>query len=223
MADPTADMPGLLRQFFIQHRQVSIPGVGSFQLLREPARLDVAARQMKAPGYRIQFDSLQDNPTREQFDYISRKTLVDEWEAIGMLNAFAMGLKDRLRTGKKYIWQGVGTLEAIPGGQLILSPADMDHDFLPDLPAVPVIRKDASHTVRVGETELSSEEARQWLEEDVVVARAGWWVAASVIAAIALGLVFFRYFTNSYSFVSGNQSVITTSAAPQQYQENKAR
>jgi hypothetical protein len=223
MAAIPTDMPRLLRHFFIQNRQVSIPGIGSFHLVRIPARVDVASRQLLAPGYSVQFDPLQDNPTADLFSYISRKTLVNEWEAIGMLNEFGMGLKDRLRTGKKFIWEGVGTLETIPGGQVILRPANMDYNFMPGVPSTRVIRKDASHTVLVGETERSSNETRQSLEEDVVVARAGWWVSAAVIAAIALGLIFFRYFSDTYRFVTGKQSVITTSVVPQQYEENKAR
>lgn len=216
-------MPRLLRLFFIQNRQVSIPGVGSFHLLRKSAAHDQATRQLLPPGYSVHFDQMNDNPSRELFDYISRKTNVGEWEAIGMVNGFAMELKDILRTGKPFNWEGVGVLEAIPGGQVILRPSDLAYDFMPGVSSRRVIRKDASHTVLVGETERSSHESQQWLEEDVVVARTGWWVGAAVIAAVALGLIFFQFFRNNYRFVSGKQSVITTSAAAPQYEEKTAR
>lgn len=198
-----------------------MPGVGSFHLIRKPATHDIASRQLMAPEYSVQFDPLNDSPNRDLFMYLSRKKNVNEWEAIGLVNEFSMTLKEALRTGKRFDWDGIGTLETIPGGQVILKPVDFGYDFMPHVYSNRVIRKEASHTVLVGETERSSGESHQWLEEDVVVAKAGWWITAAIIAAIALILVFYQFFRNNYSFVSGRQSTITTATAPVQYEDKK--
>src|SRR6187397_3120324 len=95
----TADMPQLLRLFFIQHKQVSIPGVGNFHLVRKPAAHDIASRKLLAPEYSIHFDPHNDSPSRDLFAYISRKKNISEWEAIGMVNEFSVELKEILRTG----------------------------------------------------------------------------------------------------------------------------
>jgi nucleoid DNA-binding protein len=218
----TADMPQLLRLFFVQHKSVSIPGVGSFQLLRKPATSDIASRQLLAPQYSIHFDSINDTPSRDLFAYISRKKNVSEWEAIGLVNEFSVQLKESLRTGKKFEWPGLGSLETIPGGQLILKQEDISCDFLPTVSSNRVIRREAEHTVLVGEFERSSGESQQWLEDDVVVAKAGWWITAAVIAAIALLLIFFQFFRNDFAFISGRHTNTNVQSAPQQYEDKTA-
>jgi nucleoid DNA-binding protein len=213
------DMPELLRSFLIQHKHVSVPGLGSFHLVRKPATHDIASRKLLAPEYSIHFDALNDSPDRQLFAYVSRKMNLPEWEAIGMVNQFALELKDKLKTGKHVHWEGIGDLETIPGGQVILRNTDLHYDFLPHVSSNRVIRKEVAHTVLVGERERSSDESPQWLEEDVVVAKAGWWVAAVIIAAIALIMIFFQFFRNDYSFVSGKQTPVVTTSAQSQYEE----
>ena len=219
----TADMPQLLRLFFIQHKQVTIPGVGNFHLIRKPASHDIASRKLTAPEYSIQFDPLNDSPSRDLFAYISRKKNVSEWEAIGMVNEFSLELKEKLRAGKQFHWNGVGTMETIPGGEVILKAADLKYDFLPDVQSTRVIRKEEGHTVLVGERERSSGESKQWLEEDVVVAKAGWWIAAAIIAAIALIMIFYQFFRNNYSFVSGKQTPVAVATEPSQHLDKPAQ
>ena len=219
----TADMPQLLRLFFIQHKQVSIPGVGNFHLVRKPAAHDIASRKLLAPEYSIHFDPHNDSPSRDLFAYISRKKNISEWEAIGMVNEFSVELKEILRTGKRFQWDGIGMMETIPGGQVILKPADLHYDFLPDVHSNRVIRKEVAHTILVGETERSSGESKQWLGEDVVVAKAGWWIAAAIIAAIALIMIFYQFFRNDYSFVSGKQTPVAVATESAQHQDKTAQ
>ena len=219
----TADMPQLLRLFFIQHKQVTIPGVGNFHLVRKPAAHDIASRKLVAPEYSIHFDPLNDSPSRDLFAYISRKKNISEWEAIGMVNEFSVELKEKLRAGKRFQWSGVGTMETIPGGQVILKSADLKYDFLPDVQSMRVIRKEEAHTVLVGEMERSSGESKQWLEEDVVVAKAGWWIAAAIIAAIALIMIFYQFFRNDYSFVSGKQTPVVVATESAQHLDKTAQ
>ena len=140
-----------------------------------------------------------------------------------MVNEFALVLKEKLRAGKRFQWSGVGTMETIPGGQVILKTAGLKYGFLPDVSSMRVIRKEEAHTVLVGETERSSGESKQWLEEDIVVARAGWWIAAAVIAAVALIMIFYQFFRNDYSFVSGKQTPVTVAAETSQHLDKPAQ
>jgi hypothetical protein len=41
-----------------------------------------------------------------------------------MVNEFSVELKEILRTGKRFQWDGIGMMETVPGGQVILKPAD---------------------------------------------------------------------------------------------------
>ena len=216
------ELPLLLRMFFLQHKHLSVPGLGSLHLVRKPATHDIASRQLLAPAFSIHFDEHNDSPNKELFGYVSKMLNLPEWEAIGLVNQFALELKETLRTGKHYHWEGFGDLETIPGGQVILKAATIDFPFMPHVSSNRVIRKEVAHTVLVGERERSSGDSQQWLEEDVVVDKAGWWIAAVIIAAIALIMIFYQFFLNDYSFVSGKQTPVIT-AAVQIQQEDKTR
>jgi hypothetical protein len=56
-----------------------------------------------------------------------------------------------------------------------------------------------------------------------VVAKAGWWIAAAIIAAIALIMIFYQFFRNDYSFVSGKQTPVAVAAESAQHQDKTAQ
>jgi hypothetical protein len=79
----TADMPQLLRLFFIQHKQVSIPGVGNFHLVRKPAAHDIASRKLLAPEYSIHFDPHNDSPSRDCLPIYPGKKIFQSGKQLG--------------------------------------------------------------------------------------------------------------------------------------------
>jgi hypothetical protein len=213
-----ADTAELLRLYFIQQRSVNLPGIGSFNLNRIPAMADHATGNLAAPYYTIQYDSLNDVPSREMFAYISRKRNISEWESIGVVNNFSMALNDLLKKGQKFTWEGIGSLENNFSGQLIFEPVVTRYDFQPDLSALP--RTGIIHDQTIaGEPEAVVFDNH---EQDTVEARASWWVAAAVIAAAALVMIFFSLVNSEYKLTGARQTRFVTSDTPLQYESKTA-
>jgi hypothetical protein len=214
----TADTAELLRLYFIQQRSVHLPGIGRFILNRIPARVDHASGTIEAPSYTIQYDSLNDIPSKEMFAYISRKRNISEWEAIGLVNNFSTALKDELKKGKRFDWEGMGSLENGHHGQLIFEPVTTSFDFQPQISSLPKgeLAEDRIDTSEYNELLHENE------EQGTVEERASWWVAAAVITAAALVMIFISLVRNEYKLSGGRQTKLIPSTSPSQYESKSA-
>jgi nucleoid DNA-binding protein len=213
-----ADTAELLRLYFIQQRSVNLPGIGSFEMNRIPARVDHATGSIEAPSYTILYDSLNDIPSKEMFSYVSRKRSISEWESIGVVNNFSMALNDHLKKGQKFEWGGMGTLEHNSSGQLVFYPGITRYDFHPDLTSIPQTGIIHGHAAPGEYNEALYGSG----EQGTVEASASWWVSAAVIAAVALMMIFFSLVNSEYKLNGARQTKLVPAYAPLQYESKTA-
>jgi hypothetical protein len=184
----------LLYQYFIQQGAVSLPGIGSFVLNNTVVVTDFVNKQLHPPKQTISFNGLSDTPSRALFIYIAQQQGVSEWEAIKALNDFAFRLRSDLRSGKTVLWRRVGHLSADLSGEVRFEPQPQA-DVLPAVKAERVIRTDAPHNIRVGDTEKTNVEMAEWLDgEDASLPWwKTWWAAAIVLALTGAGAIAAHY------------------------------
>ena len=172
-----------------------------------------------SPGFTISYDSINDSPHKELFQYISRKKNISEWEAIKVLNDFAYDLKNTLRKGEQVTWEGIGLLKQGNSKDILFEPQKLSYEFIPHVDAQRVIRHSTNHAMLVGDRERSKTEMENLLLEEVpeVKAKVGWWSIAAIIAAIAILLMSIRAFTGGLSVMNGRQKLIQPVEAPSTY------
>jgi len=210
-----SSLSDLLYHYFIQSRSLSLPGIGTFDLFRIAAQTDFANRKILAPGYTISYDSLNDAPHKDLFDYISRKRSIPEWEAIKEVNDFAHDMKQQLRSGRDVNWEGIGLLRAGVGGDIFFEPQSLQYTFIGPVSAHRVVRQGVSHPMLVGDRELGSHEMQDMLSGEDYIAheKEGWWVYAAILAAIAVLLIAARVFLGDHSLPSGRMDGIRPATA----------
>lgn len=184
-----------LYQYFIQHRQLNVPGIGTFLLQRKPAIADFPNKIINPPSFSIAFDKDSNAPARKFFTWLAAAFGITDREAIVRFNDFVFEMKKRINAGDKIDWHGVGIISSGLGGEIRFEPAMKDAVL--DLPvkAEKVIRENALHTVRVGEDEKTSVEMTELLNQPVARKRY-WWTWALVLALLAtmfIGWYFSRY------------------------------
>jgi hypothetical protein len=205
----------LLYHYFIQSRSLSLPGIGTFDLFRISAQTDFANRKILAPGYTISYDSINDAPHKDLFDYISRKRSIPEWEAIKEVNDFAFDIKQQLRSGQEVAWEGIGLLRAGVGGDIFFEPQSLQYSFINPVSATRVVRQGLNHPMLVGDRELGTHEMQDMLSGEDYFAREqeGWWVYAAILAAIAVLLIAARVFLGDHSLPSGRMDALRPATA----------
>ena len=194
----------VLNAYLFQHRSISIPGLGTIYLETEPASVDVVERTMLPPTHRFRFDKYFDAPDREFFSYIASQQNVLDYEAIKWYNEFALDLRNRIKAEDRVLWDGVGYLSKDGSGNIAFESAS-DELYMGPVPARRVNRQNAQHTLLVGDQERTNTEMNELLHDDHLSRRKrSWWIVAAILAAAALALLGWHFYSNGWSF--GNQN-----------------
>lgn len=202
-------MIGALYSYLLQHKSLSIPGMGTIFIERVPAQSDFVNKQLLPPSYHYRFDKYFDAPDKDFFTYLAHQKDMADYEAIRWYNEWAYELRNKIRTDNPVSLDKIGTLRKDLSGDIIFEPDRLSPTYLGTVPAHRVIRSHAKHTVLVGDREISNEEAAGYHSEDTIVEKESWWIYALVITAIALIILFFHFYKNGFGVNAvGNQQSI---------------
>jgi len=203
-------MYGELYQYFIQHKQLNVPGIGTFLLERKPAVADFPNRIINAPTYSIALQPSQASPSKNFFSWLSETYRISERDAVIRFNDFVFDMKQQLSRGQTIAWEGVGKLSTGLGGEIKFDPALDGVALESPVKAEKVIREKSEHTVRVGEEERTAAQMIELLNQPVYKKKY-WWAWALVIALLVtmfLGWYFSVYGLKSTS--AGNTQKVKT-------------
>jgi len=173
-----------LYSYLILHKNLPVPGIGTFLLQRHSAVADFPNRKILPPSYSVAFDSKEQTPAMSFYKWLSQALSSSDHEAVTRFNDFAFNLKNQLANGDIINWNDVGTISKGLGGEVKFIPQEKIVLEQP-VAAEKVIREKAEHMVRVGEDEKTSEEMTSFLNQ-TEEKKSLWWAAAVVIGLIAV-------------------------------------
>src|SRR5687767_8146900 len=99
----------ILTNYLVQHKSVSIPGLGTIYVERTPAQSDFVNRQILPPSYHYRFDKYFDTPDRDFFNFLAAHKEVADFEAIKLYNEWALEFRNTIRNQNSVEWENVGT------------------------------------------------------------------------------------------------------------------
>lgn len=199
-------MYGELYQYLILHKQLNIPGIGTFLLERKPADIDFVNKIANPPAFTVALHHGNTTPSKKVFNWLADSLNISERDALILFNDFALDLKNRILTGDKLQWNGVGTLSKGMAGEIRFEATLKDMKAGTPVPAIKVIREHAEHTVRVGEQEKTSSEMIEMLAPVDEEKKTYWWgiaLIAGLLAFIFIALYFSSKGLNTSA--AGNQ------------------
>jgi hypothetical protein len=173
-----------LYQYLVQHKELPVPGIGTFLLERRPAVVDFPNKIINPPSYSFALQPGSYVPGQRFFNWLGNSLGITDREAVFRFNDFAFDLKKQISDGAVIEWEGVGTLNKSLNGDVKFVPAEADIIHERPVPAEKVIRQKAEHMVRVGEDEKTSEEMTEMLgrkEEK----KSYWWTFALALAILS--------------------------------------
>jgi hypothetical protein len=199
----------VLNQYLMQHKSISIPGLGSLVAETIPAVTDFANKQLLPVQLKFRYDKYFDAPDREFFTYLCRKKNMADFEAIKWYSEFAYDLRHRIRTEERAEWEGVGVFKKDIGGDIVFEPFSPPHELYATVKAERVIHSNAKHSILVGDKEKTNYEMSEWLSDEVHVEKESWWIYALILAAIGLSMLFFHLYRAHLKWgATGNQQNI---------------
>ena len=195
--------------YLVLHKQLTVPGIGTFQLERRPADIDFANKVVNPPAYVVALHHGQVSPSIRLYGWLARVMNISERDAVIRFNDFVFDLKDQIQSGKKMQWEGLGTLSKGLAGEIRFEPSAKEQLAGEPVPAVKVLRENAQHTVRVGEDERTSSEMIEILNP-VRAKKSYLRIAAIILAVLALLFIIWHFFNNGLqASSSANQQKLT--------------
>ncbi|HRP56582.1 hypothetical protein [Agriterribacter sp.] len=195
----------ILHQYLIQHKSLSLPGLGTIELQNIPAISNFSDHMIEPPMQKTIFDDMHDAPDKDLFQYIASRLQIEEWEAIKRVNDFSYELKNKLKEGDEIVWDKVGVLRSDLSGSVTLEAKTITYDFMEPVAAKRIIRVNANHTILRGDTEVSGSFIQhQLIRDDAgVPVEAGteqkkWWIWACALGGTALLLLFLHFYKTGF-------------------------
>lgn len=195
-------MIAVLNSYLVQHKSVSIPGLGTIYVERTPAQSDFVNKQILSPSYHYRFDKYVDSPDKDFFTYLAAQKGIADYEAIKLYSEWAYEFRNKIRNDQAIEWDEVGTLLQDPSGEINFEPKSSITSYLLPVPAVRVIRSNTQHIMLVGDKEVSNVKMSEFLSEETHVAKESWWIYALIIGAISLVAIFFYFQRHGISIES---------------------
>ena len=179
-------------KYLILNKQVNLPGIGHFQVVEFPARLDFNSKVIHAPVPIIQFTNISQAADRYFFDFVAHELQIEQAESIRKFHDFTYHLKDEVNVNQSIKLPGMGMLMKNSTGGYSFQPVAMFDNYFPS----------------INIDYLLQEEPRTWKntsssDEDVTAVNGAtqqpgrhpyrWWLAAIVLAAVGIAAIAMYY------------------------------
>jgi cell division protein FtsN len=118
------ELQKIIKELLANNNFISLPTLGSFVQLYEPAKLLEQSNTFLPPKHQITFD-----PTRIFNDYVVEQYLIDNFSlsqnnAENTVKDFVLLVKEAIDTGKDFLFDSIGVLKRNADGQIILELLD---------------------------------------------------------------------------------------------------
>ena len=174
----------LLTKYLLQYRTVTIPQVGTIQLIQRPSQLDVAAKIIQPPSFSAELKR-EENVSAHQLNFLDHFLKKGHHSVLDDLKQFGDRLHDRIN-GPGFEWNGFGRIDG--NTQSFSIPVE----GLYAITAERVMRENPDHQVLIGDKQTSSYKiADEKVGSEVVESKrsvlitVGWVLLALSILAIA--------------------------------------
>jgi hypothetical protein len=204
----TNSMVQLIKTYLLQNKSISIPGLGTIYVERTPAQTDFVNRRLLPPSYHFRFDKYFDAPGKDFFTFLAARNRVEDYEAIKIYNEWALQLRNNISTDNATPIQGVGSLKRDVSGEIIFESSGPAETFHLPVPAERIIRTNARHTMLVGDREVTNVEMSYYLHDENRNKKNRWWIAAVVIAIVALLAIVIHFSRSGAPSPFGNGQTI---------------
>jgi len=124
---------------FILNKELHLPGIGTFNLLTNPASFDFPAQVIQPPSYTVSLQQGTAAPSKRLFQWLSGALQISERDAVIWFNDFAFDLKNKVTQGCEISWNGFGKIYQDLGGAIKFTPSSEKIVFGEATPAEKII------------------------------------------------------------------------------------
>lgn len=181
-----------LRNYLKKHKKLSLHGIGNFVLEEAPAHLDFSAKLLYPPLSEIKFEPESQPNNNLFFNFLSRDLKVDKITSVRLYNEELHRIKEALVKDGEYNLRGIGILSKQPNDVIAFTKYDAGKSPLPIIEVERVIRREETHTIRVGEDERTNKHMEELLAQPEAEKKSYWWLYL-IIVVLVVAIIFLLF------------------------------
>lgn len=183
-------MLALLTRYLLKYKRLSIPHVGTFQLVQQPSTFDVVDKLISPPSYLLELQR-DETVADHQLQYLQHHISADKSSIQQQLEEFGKKMYARLQH-TAIEWNGLGRLDAA-AGTLELEPIQVQPAGFTAVAAHKMMRENVEHQRLVGDVHTSVQDVPGIKDEKAKnskVVVAGW--ILFVITLLLIGFILYK-------------------------------
>lgn len=146
-----------IQELLFTRQQVSLPGIGTFELIAKPAQIDNETGTIAPPSKIIKFKYGEDIGYSVLATHIGKKENISPANAIKEVSSYSERILDSLRSGQEFEIGGVGVLKMLGTGTIIFLPIS-SYSSLGDSLGLPTLNLDVrGDIVEVGHVQEAND------------------------------------------------------------------
>ncbi|MGN6248724.1 MAG: hypothetical protein ACTHNG_10220 [Ginsengibacter sp.] len=212
-------MEDLIASFIAQSKDCRLRDVGRFKVIDNPARADVANKQMLPPSQEITFSPREEKLSDGLVKYVSEQKRIAPSEAMEQLKRWCSEARDKLKKGEEINFYPLGVLKKGTSGNEFVRDTSRITNFFESINAERVIHENAEHEMLVGDKQTTSSVMSHFYEEEESTGKNNTWkIIGIILLIIAFFLLFLHFYANPFSVKTiGNQQKVVPAVAPKTY------
>jgi nucleoid DNA-binding protein len=188
-------MQNLIADYLLENKQCFIPSLGILGIKKSTALYNFSEQTMEAPKPSIFFEEKEiENDSLAKF--IAAKKNISIADADNLIADFSASVNFLLENEKMDL-NGLGCFCKKANGKLEFEPANLNAAFFPTVQAVKVVHPNATHVMKVGDTETDTATMTEYFAEETPV-KEKWWVWAAVFSVLSIGALAYFIFGTSH-------------------------
>lgn len=188
----------LLTKYLLQYRRLSIPNVGTFELVQQPAEFNVVDKLVLPPKFLLNWNH-NDSLPEHQLSYLAASVKTDKEAVRDELEQFGKKIKTKVER-ETFSWKGIGTLKK-DNDTVVIEKEWLQADGLDAVPAHRILRENVEHSMLVGDQQMTSQEVTDSLttsdKKRSYVVIIGW-----ILFILALLAIVFLLYKNGFNPLS---------------------
>jgi len=178
-----------LRNYLKTHKKLSLHGIGIFVLEETTAQLDFTAKLLYPPVSEVRFEPESQPNNNQFFNFLSRDMKVDKITSVKLYNEEMHRIKEALVKDGEYNLCGIGVLSRQPNDAISFTTYNPGNSLLPVIGVERVIRREGTHTIRVGEDERTNKHMEELLAQPPETAKKSYWWVYVIIAVLVIAVI----------------------------------
>ena len=200
-------MQNHIKEYLLQNKKFPILGLGNLTFQNIPATYSAAEQAYLPPCQKIVFETNSQTDASSFVSFLVERSKIDVLSAQQSCEKLANKIS-RLVSEETFSIAHAGYFTKDSEGELCFHSFVLPSIFYPKVDAKKVIRPDDTHTLVVGDTEVTSEFMNELLTSASSEKKYNWWMSAVCLMMIAISLLLVYYFRGGNLERFGNNQPI---------------